>query len=325
MSSRQDFFWFNWFISWYTSLCVFRVFAIVRNNTMEVISNSICLVGDRNWDPSQTPNPTLGRWLNSWKYLGRISTVAPFAWTPATRNVRTTQQSPSSLWSPSSTRSELSTSRTPRTPTPTACWASCETPTQEIGHNSQKGTVSVALAIINALKLVRKTVNEVMFVFLSGGASNTTYNDSHKFIVFGTKGELHKNRVSGKEDTTNWRGANTQNLWVHQQDQERRCDAGALVTPPFPCGKVWVGQEDRKTNPFQETYPSMAKEVGTFPPVLCASPESWRACSSCVASASRTAWTPQPRTLPPSMIKSTALTQIGFIPHRFCLYRDEDN
>ena len=66
--------------------------------------------------------------------------------------------------------------------------------------------------IINALKLAGKKMSEAKFVFLLGaGASNTTGlrliltagGDPQKFIMFDTKGGLHKNRLDVKADPRN--------------------------------------------------------------------------------------------------------------------------
>ena len=82
-------------------------------------------------------------------------------------------------------------------------------------HDDQQGTACVTLArtIINALKLAGKKMSEAKFVFLGAGASNTTGlrliltagGDPQKFIMFDTKGGLHKNRLDVKADPRNYR------------------------------------------------------------------------------------------------------------------------
>ena len=96
----------------------------------------------------------------------------------------------------------------------------------------------MTLTETNALQLSWKMMNEVMFVLLGAGASNTTYSDSQKFIVFGTKGGLHKNRVSDKEDTVNGRCVNPSNSERNNKIKNAVVGAGALVTPPFPWSKA---------------------------------------------------------------------------------------
>lgn len=155
-----------------------------------------------------------------------------------------------------------------------------------VWHDDAQGTACVTLAgILNALKIVKKKLNEVKIVLFGAGASNTTIarliitdgGDPKKMILFDTKGGLHKNRTDIKTDARfyrKWELCQSTNPDCISTIEEAIKGADVLIslsTPgPETIKKEWVRAMAEKSivfacaNPVPEIYPYAAKEAGAY-------------------------------------------------------------
>jgi malate dehydrogenase (oxaloacetate-decarboxylating) len=159
----------------------------------------------------------------------------------------------------------------------------CEIP---IWHDDQQGTATVTLAgLINALKVVRKKINEVKIAFIGCGASNVAI--SRLIFAYGatpalctmvdTKGILHKGRTDIEqrraEFVDKWKLCNITN--VEQRtggiaEAMKGADVCIALSTPGPdvIKKEWVQTMNKDAivfvcaNPIPEMWPWEAKEGG---------------------------------------------------------------
>ena len=159
----------------------------------------------------------------------------------------------------------------------------CDIP---VWHDDAQGTGSVTLAgLINALRIVKKDMNDIKIVMYGAGASNATIArlilqagaDPKKMIMFDSKGGLHKNREDIKADARFYRkwelcqSTNPNNV----NDVLEACkDADVLIALSKPGPDVvkpeWIKNMGSKpivfvcANPVPEIYPYAAKEAGAY-------------------------------------------------------------
>jgi malate dehydrogenase (oxaloacetate-decarboxylating) len=159
----------------------------------------------------------------------------------------------------------------------------CEIP---IWHDDQQGTATVTLAgLINALKVVRKKINEVKIAFIGCGASNVAI--SRLIFAYGatpalcrmvdTKGILHKGRTDIElrkaEFVDKWKLCNITNAEGRTggiAEALRDADVCIALSTPGPdvIKKEWVQAMAKDSivfvcaNPIPEMWPWEAKEAG---------------------------------------------------------------
>ncbi len=159
----------------------------------------------------------------------------------------------------------------------------CEIP---IWHDDQQGTATVTLAgLINALKVVRKKINEVKIAFIGCGASNVAI--SRLIFAYGatpalctmvdTKGILHKGRTDIEmrkaEFVDKWKLCNITNAEQRTggiAEALREADVCIALSTPGPdvIKKEWVQAMAKDAivflcaNPIPEMWPWEAKEAG---------------------------------------------------------------
>ncbi|MCL4488135.1 MAG: NADP-dependent malic enzyme [Chloroflexi bacterium] len=161
--------------------------------------------------------------------------------------------------------------------------ASCEIP---IWHDDQQGTATVTLAgLINALKVVRKKINEVSITFVGCGASNVAI--SRLIFSYGanpalcrmvdSKGILHKGRTDLEqrkaEFVDKWRLCNITNAEARTggiAEALKGADVCIALSTPGPdvLRKEWIANMAKDAilfacaNPIPEIWPWDAKEAG---------------------------------------------------------------
>lgn len=159
----------------------------------------------------------------------------------------------------------------------------CEIP---IWHDDQQGTATVTLAgLINALKVVRKKINEVKIAFIGCGASNVAI--SRLIFAYGatpalctmvdTKGILHKGRTDIElrkaEYVDKWKLCNITNAEQRTggiEESLKGVDVCIALSQPGPdvIKKEWVQTMAQDAivfvcaNPIPEMWPWEAKEAG---------------------------------------------------------------
>jgi len=159
----------------------------------------------------------------------------------------------------------------------------CDIP---VWHDDAQGTASVTLAgLLNALKLVKKSIKNVKIVFLGAGASNTTIArliitdgaNPGNLIMFDTKGSLNKTRKDIKADKRFYRKwelcktTNKDQVLTIEKAMKGADVLIALSTPgPDTVKKEWISSMAKKSivftcaNPIPEIYPYAAKEAGAY-------------------------------------------------------------
>jgi malate dehydrogenase (oxaloacetate-decarboxylating) len=155
-----------------------------------------------------------------------------------------------------------------------------------VWHDDAQGTACVTLAgLINALKLVNKSISNVKIVMIGAGASNTTIArllitdgaNPNKIIMFDTKGGLHKNRSDIQKDKRfyhKWELClNTNPECINNiEDAIKGADVLIALSTPGPDSvkKEWIKSMANKAivfacaNPVPEIYPYAAKEAGAY-------------------------------------------------------------
>jgi len=161
--------------------------------------------------------------------------------------------------------------------------ATCEIP---IWHDDQQGTATVTLAgLINALKVVRKKINEVKIAFIGCGAANVAISR----LVFAagatpalccfvdTKGILHKGRTDIEqrkaEFVDKWKLCNISNAEGRTggiAEAMKGADVCIALSQPGPdtIKKEWIAAMGKDAivfacaNPIPEIWPWEAKEAG---------------------------------------------------------------
>src|SRR5512146_723560 len=161
--------------------------------------------------------------------------------------------------------------------------AECEIP---IWHDDQQGTATVTLGgLINALKVVRKKINEVSITFVGCGASNVAI--SRLIYAYGanpalcrmvdTKGILHKGRTDIElrkaEFVDKWKLCNITNAEGRTggiPEALKGADVCIALSTPGPdvIKKEWISAMAKDAvvfacaNPIPEIWPWDAKEAG---------------------------------------------------------------
>lgn len=155
-----------------------------------------------------------------------------------------------------------------------------------VWHDDAQGTACVTLAgLINALKIVNKKMEDIKVVLYGAGAANTTIarlmiTDGVKpenFIIFDTKGTLHKNRTQYRDDKRfyrKWELCETTNPNCIETHEEAFKDADVLIALSKPGPNTikpeWIQLMADKAivfacaNPVPEIYPYKAKEAGAY-------------------------------------------------------------
>jgi len=152
-----------------------------------------------------------------------------------------------------------------------------------VWHDDQQGTAAVTLAaLINALKIVGKRMDEVKVAMVGAGASNIRI--AHVLIKAGvnpayiimcdSKGALHKGRKELKEThKEKWEmceKTNAEGLTGNIPDIMQGADVLIALSTPGPdtIKKEWIAQMAREAivfvcaNPIPEIWPWEAKESG---------------------------------------------------------------
>ncbi|NOQ28357.1 MAG: malate dehydrogenase [Bacteroidales bacterium] len=159
----------------------------------------------------------------------------------------------------------------------------CDIP---VWHDDAQGTGSVTLAgLINALRIVKKDINDIKVVMYGAGASNATIArliiqagaDPKKMIMFDSKGSLHKDREDIKADSRfyrKWELCQKTNPNKIDNVLEACKDADVLIAlskpGPDTVKPEWIKNMGTKpivfacANPVPEIYPYAAKEAGAY-------------------------------------------------------------
>ena len=154
-----------------------------------------------------------------------------------------------------------------------------------VWHDDQQGTATVTLAaLINALKVVGKNIEDVKIVFMGAGAANIRIadmifqagTDAKKCIMYDSKGPLHKNRTdikdnpSLKEKLNICRITNEPNFEGPIAEAMQAADVLIALSKPGP-GSVkaeWISKMAKDSivfvcaNPVPEIWPWQAKKAG---------------------------------------------------------------
>lgn len=159
----------------------------------------------------------------------------------------------------------------------------CEIP---VWHDDAQGTACVTLAaLINALKLVDKKIEEVKIVYLGAGASNTTIarivnaagGNPAKSVMFDSQGSLHRGRKDIEADQRyyrKWELCRSTNPDSIENIMDAMQGADVLIALSQPGPDVvkpeWIKAMAPKpivfacSNPVPEIYPFAAKQAGAY-------------------------------------------------------------
>jgi malate dehydrogenase (oxaloacetate-decarboxylating) len=154
-----------------------------------------------------------------------------------------------------------------------------------VWHDDQQGTATVTLAaLINALKVVGKNIEDVKIVFMGAGASNIRISDiifqvgadAKKCIMYDSKGPLHTKRAdirdnpSLKEKANICRITNEPNFEGPIAEALKGADVLIALSKPGPKSvkAEWICQMAKDSivfacaNPIPEIWPWEAKKAG---------------------------------------------------------------
>jgi len=154
-----------------------------------------------------------------------------------------------------------------------------------VWHDDQQGTATVTLAaLINALKVVGKNIEDVKIVFMGAGAANIRISDiifqagtdPKKCIMYDSKGPLHKNRAdikdnpSLKEKANICRITNEPNFDGPIAEALQAADVLIALSKPGPktVKAEWISKMAKDSivfacaNPVPEIWPWEAKQAG---------------------------------------------------------------
>jgi malate dehydrogenase (oxaloacetate-decarboxylating) len=155
-----------------------------------------------------------------------------------------------------------------------------------VWHDDAQGTACVTLAaLINAIKLVNKKMEDAKIVLLGAGASNTSVArimfkagvDPAKTIMIDSKRGLHKKRKDIEDDARFYRKwevcqVTNPNCVDTLEEALKGADALIALSKPGPTGfnpALIKSMADKPivfacANPVPEIYPYEAKEAGAF-------------------------------------------------------------
>lgn len=159
----------------------------------------------------------------------------------------------------------------------------CQIP---VWHDDAQGTACVTCAaLINALKLARKKINQIKIVLYGAGAANGTVAkylmalgaDGGNIIMFDAKGSLHKNRKDLKTNPDFYRQwdlclKTNKGGIISREEAFKGADVLIALSKPGP-GTVkaeWIKLMAKKAivfacaNPVPEIYPDEALASGAF-------------------------------------------------------------
>jgi malate dehydrogenase (oxaloacetate-decarboxylating) len=285
---------FNWFNAWYTP-GVSRVSTTIRDNNdtsyelsnrgnlVAVVSDSTRVLGDGNCTPPGGLGVMEGKAFLM-KYLGGVDAIALCI---DSRNARGDHDPEKiidfvKMVQPSFGAINLEDISQPN------CYRVLDVLREEcdipVWHDDAQGTACVTLAaLINALKLVNKKLNEIRIVYLGAGASNTTIAriinqagaDPARSVMFDSKGALHKGRADIAKDSRfyrKWEICNNTNPNMINTLEEAIKGADVLISLSTPGPETvkahWIKAMADKAivfvcaNPVPEIYPHAAKEAG---------------------------------------------------------------
>lgn len=152
-----------------------------------------------------------------------------------------------------------------------------------VWHDDQQGTAAVTLAgFLNALKIVKKKINEVKIAMVGAGASNVCIArllikagvDSGNIIMVDSRGTLHKERTAlqwkQKEKWELCQITNKNNVVGQIPDAIKGADVLIALSTPGPdvIKKEWIKTMNDDAivfacaNPTPEIWPWVAKEAG---------------------------------------------------------------
>ncbi len=286
----------NWFNAWYTP-GVSRVSTSIRDdndtsydlsnrgNLVAVVSDSTRVLGDGNCTPPGGLGVMEGKAFLM-KYLGGIDAIALCI---DSRNANGEHDAEKiiefvKMVQPSFGAINLEDISQPN------CYRVLDVLREEcdipVWHDDAQGTACVTLAaLINALKLVNKKIEEVKIVYLGAGASNTTIAriinhagaDPAKSIMFDSKGALHAGRKDIASDPRfyrKWEICSVSNPKRLETMEEAIKDADVLISLSTPGPDLvkqnWIQLMGEKpivfvcANPVPEIYPHSAKEAGAY-------------------------------------------------------------
>lgn len=289
-------FGFNWFNVWYTP-GVSMVSTTIRDdnaasydltnrgNYVAVVSDSTRVLGDGNCTPPGGLGVMEGKAFLM-KYLGGIDATALCV---DSRNAQGEHDADKiiefvKMAQPSFGAVNLEDISQPN------CYKVLDTLREEcdipVWHDDAQGTACVTLAgLINALKLVDKTMADVKIVLLGAGASNSTIarfilaagGDPANMILFDSKGALHKDREDIRAATEfyrKWELCEQTNPGKITEitDAMQGADVLIALSKPGPetVKPAWITQMAEKpivfacANPVPEIYPYAAKDAGAY-------------------------------------------------------------
>jgi malate dehydrogenase (oxaloacetate-decarboxylating) len=151
-----------------------------------------------------------------------------------------------------------------------------------VWHDDQQGTATVCLAgLINALKIVKKSIKDVKIVLFGAGAANIRIGTLYmhygakpeNLIYVDSKGTLHKGRADLKEHREKWHMCQVTNggqVVGKLADALKGADVLSAASTPGPdvIKKEWVAAMNKDAicfltaNPIPEMWPWDAKEAG---------------------------------------------------------------
>jgi malate dehydrogenase (oxaloacetate-decarboxylating) len=287
---------FNWFNTWYTP-GVSRVSTSIRDdnamsyrlsnrgNLVAVVSDSTRVLGDGDCTPPGGLGVMEGKAFLM-KYLGGVDAIALCM---DSRNAKGEHDADRiidfvKMVQPSFGAINLEDISQPN------CYKvldrlqeECDIP---VWHDDAQGTACVTLAaLINALKLAEKKIEDVKIVYFGAGASNTTIArivnhagaDPAKSIMFDSKGALHAGRSDIEADKRFYRKweicliSNPERI-NSVEDAVKGADVLISLSQPGPnvVKAEWIKMMAEKSivfvcaNPVPEIYPYAAKEAGAF-------------------------------------------------------------
>ena len=287
---------FNWFNVWYTP-GVSAVSTSIRDNNDEsfnmsnrgnlvaVVSDSTRVLGDGDVTPSGGLGVMEGKAFLM-KYLGGVDAVALCVDSTNEKGEKDPDKIIDfvKMAQPSFGAINLEDISQPN------CYKVLDTLQEEcdipVWHDDAQGTASVTLAgLINALKIVGKSMDSVRIVLLGAGASNTTVarliiaagGDPKKMILFDSRSSLHTGRNDIKEDPAfyrKWELCEATNPDKIEDFAEAMKGADVLIALSKPGPDVikpeWISSMAEKSivfvcaNPVPEIYPYAAKEAGAY-------------------------------------------------------------
>lgn len=287
---------FNWFNAWYTP-GVSRISTTIRDNNdtsyelsnrgnlVAVVSDSTRVLGDGNCTPPGGLGVMEGKAFLM-KYLGGVDAVALCI---DSRNAQGEHDAEKiidfvKMVQPSFGAINLEDISQPN------CYRALDVLKEEcdipVWHDDAQGTACVTLAaLINALKLAGKKIEDIRIVYLGAGASNTTISrivnhagaDPAKAIMFDSKGALHLGRKDIATDDRfyrKWEICTITNPQRIESFEEAIKGADVLISlsqpGPNTIKPAYISSMGEKpivfvcANPVPEIYPHAAKEAGAF-------------------------------------------------------------